>query len=245
MKIKRTWLVWIVPFVFLSCVMNQATQFDQAVDDAAVVEPKDVYDKLVVVTPENEDLVWNDDKTKLLVVMWKSRGSYIDFYKGKTATDPSENYVTWVTTAPQVKNFAKAYLKKFPLASKAEMDLRLKQYLGLKPEWNYDVFVEMWVDPKDLFRPCTDPEIDDSVCNIKFANTEPRVPGIKCYSCFYKNLYFEDFRNRPGIPWTGMGYTYDWGNREAPFGASEFVLLPGAAYEIVRVVKTMDYIKGK
>ncbi len=40
-----------------------------------------------------------------------------------------------------------------------------------------------------------------------------------------------------------MGYTYDWGNQHHPFGASEFILVPGAAYEIVKVVETMDYIK--
>ena len=45
------------------------------------------------------------------------------------------------------------------------------------------------------------------------------------------------------IPWTGMGYTYDWGALNYPFGASEFILVPGAEYEIVRIVKTMDYFQ--
>ncbi|MCG8549109.1 MAG: hypothetical protein MI799_01760 [Desulfobacterales bacterium] len=244
MKIsKRHGLTWVIPLVLMSCATPQSTMFENAVNDAAVVDPADVYDNLVAVTPDNPALIWNADNTRVRVVMWKSRTSYASFYKDKHATDENEAYVTWVTTAPQVKTFAQRYLSQFPSATKDQIDLRLKQYLGLKPEWRYDLFIEMWVDPKDLFRPCPDPEIHDKVCNIKFSKTVPKVKGISCYPCFYKNLYFEDFRTRPGVPWTGMGYTYDWGNRHHPFGASEFILVPGAAYEIVKVVETMDYIK--
>ncbi len=241
-KTKNILKLCLLPFLFFSCTMAQTDRFDRAVTDAAVVEKKDISTNLVAIIPENKELVWNADKTKLLVVTWKSRESFEQFYKDQTQTDLSENYVTWVTTAPQVKNFAKAYLKNKPQVSKAGIDLRLKQYLGLKPQWTYDVFVELWVAPQDLFRPCVDPEIDDTACNIQFSKEIPKVKGISCYPCFYKNLYFEDFRTRPGVPWTGMGYTYDWGNPESPFGAAEFILVPGAAYEIARVVDTMDYI---
>lgn len=233
-----------VPFVLMACIVTPEERFDRAVDDAAVVEEKDIFSGLVAVTPGNRDLIWNKEKTKILVVMWKSSNSFEKFYKGKTHTNLSEDHVTWVTTAPQVQAFGREYLLKYPLASKDEIELRLKQYLGLKPEWTYDVFVEMWVRPADMFRPCADPEIDDSVCGFSFPDPEPEVSGISCYQCFYKNLYFEDFRTRPGIPWTGMGYTYDWGNPVHPFGASEFILVPGAEYEIVRVVDTMDYLKA-
>ena len=241
--IKGVWAICLLPFLFFSCTMTQAARFDRAVTDAAVVEKKDINTHLVAITPENKTLVWNADKTKILVVMWKSRNSFEKFYKGRTQTDLSENYVTWVTAAPQVKTFARTCFKDKPQASKAEIDLRLKQYLGLKPEWAYDVFVELWVSPGDLFRPCVDPEIDDTACNVHFSEEIPKVKGISCYPCFYKNLYFEDFRTRPGVPWTGMGYTYDWGNPDSPFGAAEFILVPGAVYEIVSVVETMDYIR--
>lgn len=243
---NMNWLAWAFPLVLMSCVTTTTpTMFEKAVNDAAVVEPADVYDKLVAVTPNNPTLIWSTDKTRVRVVMWKSRQSYESFYKNRHATDKNEAYVTWVTTAPEVKTFAQRYLSQYPLSTKNKIDLRLKQYLGLKPEWHYDLFIEMWVSPNDLFRPCPDPEIDDMVCNIRFSKKEPQIKGIACYPCFYKNLYFKDFRTRPGVPWRGMGYTYDWGNRQHPFGASEFILVPGAAYEIIKVVETMDYIKEK
>ena len=251
MSVKSKYVFLLIGLVLsilsISCATHQARQFDRAVTDASVVEEKDVYYDLISIQKENENLVWNQDKTKLKVVMWKSLESFNTYYKNHTKTSLTQENVTWVTTAPQVQRFGSDYLKKNPSASKEEIDLRLKQYLGLKPGWTYDVFVELWVDIKDLFRPCVDPEINDSKCNIKFSEavlTEKLViKNINCYPCFYKNLYFKDFRKRPGIPWSGLGYTYDWGNLTHPFGASEFILVPNAAYEIVNVFKTMEYIK--
>jgi hypothetical protein len=130
-----------------------------------------------------------------------------------------------------------------PKATEADMNLRLKQYLGLNFTWEYDVFMEMWVSPEELFRPCVDPEVSDSQCNLEFGDSSPVVKNIKNYPQFYKNLYFQDFRSRPGVPWTGLGYTYDWGNPLTEAGASEFIMVPGANYEIERVVPTLDYCR--
>jgi len=43
------------------------------------------------------------------------------------------------------------------------------------------------------------------------------------------------------VPWTGLGYTYDWGNPDSEVGASEFILVPGAAYQVKRAVPTAEY----
>ena len=52
------------------------------------------------------------------------------FTKGRHATDDNEAYVTWVTTAPQVKIFARDYVSRFPSADKDQIDLRLKTISG-------------------------------------------------------------------------------------------------------------------
>jgi hypothetical protein len=67
------------------------------------------------------------------------------------------------------------------------------------------------------------------------------VRGIQNYPDFYKNLYFSDFRSLPGVPWTGLGYTYDWGNPLTIKGASEFILKPGTSYTINKVTPTVEY----
>ncbi len=247
MKLKKTLFVLICTFIgsslFAACASNVKLQpaYEQAVRDASIAEKDEIADDLIAVNTENRQLIWNEDKTKILVVTWKSKDSYEQHLKNSNQTSADEAYVVWVTTAPQVQKFCQEYAINNPDATVEETNLRLKQYLGLNREWQYDIFVELWVSPEDMFRPCVDPETDDSTCNLKFGDQVPIVKGIQDYPKFYKNIYYSDFRTLPGVPWTGLGYTFDWGNPLTEQGASEFILVPGAAYEIKRVIPTMDY----
>ncbi|MBX9895312.1 MAG: hypothetical protein K2Y09_09055 [Nitrosomonas sp.] len=233
----------LIAVAFLSgCATLQqdpTTAYNRAVDDAAVAESSEISDRLFAINSENQVLRWQDGK--VLVVTWKSRKSFEENYEERAQTSLEEQYVTWVTAVPQVQAFCRDYVRQNP---QGDLDLRLKQYLGLKPDWNYDVFIELWVDPADLFRPCVDPEIHDSRCELKFAENEvPQVRNIVNYPAFYKNLYFNDFRSRPGVPWTGLGYTYDWGHPHSRVGASEYILRPGSPYQIKRDVTTAEYCR--
>ncbi|HEY9761176.1 MAG TPA: hypothetical protein V6D07_01560 [Trichocoleus sp.] len=230
-------------------------EYRAAVEDAALVDPEEVVDNLVWISPDNPLLIWNEDKTKVLVVTWKSQSSYDRFIKPANNSSKDESRVIWVTASPQVKQLCREYLKDNPKATEKDLELRLKQYLGLAPDWQYDVFVEMWVSPQDLFRPCVDPQVDDRQCNLVFDNATPDKleglkpeAGIQNYRAFYKDLYFKSIRPdhfsqeyTVQQPWTGLGYTYDWSNPNNPVGASEFILLPGAAYEVRRAEPTANY----
>jgi hypothetical protein len=48
-------------------------QYDKAVRDAEVATASEIYSNLVAVTPSNNTLVWNSDKTKVKVVTWMLR----------------------------------------------------------------------------------------------------------------------------------------------------------------------------
>ena len=233
-------LFFIVPGTSLEA-QTHAESYQRAVQDASITEEGEIARNLIAITADNKSLVWNEDKTKLLVVTWKSKDAYEEFYKSQTQTIMDEAYVVWVTTVPQVQQLCQGYMRNNHKAMEEELNLRLKQYLGLNVAWQYDVFVEMWVRPEELFRPCVDPEIEDSQCNLEFSDTAPNVENIKNYPMFYKNLYFQSFRSKHDRPWTGLGYTYDWGNLLTEVGASEFILIPGAAYKIKRAENTMEY----
>jgi hypothetical protein len=212
-----------------------------AVRNAATVSAADVVHDLIAIDRADDRLVWSRDRSRLLVVTWKSRESYDQFIAPANRSPNSESRVIWVTAAPQVQRFCREYRREHPGASADAVALRLKQYLGLNPTWRYDVFVELWVRPDDLFRPCVDPETSDSSCELEFRTPPPVVKGIANYAAFYEHLYFADFRTRPGIPWTGLGYTYDWGNPRTREGASEFIVSPGSPYEAGAPVPTADY----
>ena len=113
----------------------------------------------------------------VLVVTWKSQRVYEQFIKPNTQSSRREDQLLWVTVAPQVKAFCQRYLQQHPHATEADLMLRLKQYLGLNPTWEYEQFVELWVSPQDLFRPCVNPDMTQRQCPLNFAGVVPKVTG--------------------------------------------------------------------
>ncbi|MFZ2451081.1 MAG: hypothetical protein WAW36_11225 [Methylovulum miyakonense] len=221
-------------------------KYNLANQDAGIASPDELVSTLDAVSPNNRTLVWNADKTMLKVVTWKSQSAYQNFLLPYTQTSSNEDFVIWVTLAPKVHNFCHNFLTLHPDADQAALDYRLKQRLGLNPDWQYDVFVELWVSPSDLFRPCVDPEPTDTSCNLDFGGTPPVVKNIKDYPAFYKNTYYKSFRSSSQVPWTGLGYTYDWKNATKTAGAlekgaSEFILSPSTPYIVDRAVPTWQY----
>lgn len=220
-----------------------------AIQDAALVVPEKDVDTLIPITPENSFLVWNQSRTQILVVTWKSQYVYERFIKPNTHSSRRDDQLLWVTVAPQVQAFCQRYLAQHPNATEADLTLRLKQYLGLNPAWEYDQFVELWVSPGDLFRPCVNPDITQRQCPLNFAGAVPKVvghtqgTGIQDYQSFYQTLYFRSIRAALQ-PWTGLGYTYDWGSPISRVGASEFILVPGAAYTVKQAVPALRYCRA-
>jgi hypothetical protein len=242
MTIKKFLVCASTAVMVTSCATPITEQYQAAVKDAAIVEAKEATNQLWAINKNNANLIWNKDKTKLLVVTWKSLSAYDKFLKNNSQTSDDLNYALWVTAAPQVKKFCQQ-LKQHEDDDR-DLNLRLKQYLGLAPDWQYDVFVEMWVSPESLFRPCVDPDIDDSECKAKIPKdffSSNRIDEIPDYGKFYQQLYFKSFRASAGVPWTGLGYTYDWGNEQSRIGASEFILKPESDYDIKQVSSTHDY----
>jgi hypothetical protein len=249
----RAKAVWIVVLLFVASVPGSGQTpppgvpagsvpvgaYQAAVRDAAVPESEEIHADLTIINRANAALVWDDDRSHILVVTWKSLNSFKRFYEKQNRTAREEDNVTWVTAVPEVQNFCRDYSR--DSTDPNVITIRLKQYLGLDPDWQYDVFVEMWVRPADLFRPCPDPEITDAVCTLELSSRSPAVRHIKNYNTFYKGLYYKSFRSRTSAPWTGLGYTYDWGNPATKRGASEFILVPNARYRIRRVVSTAEY----
>lgn len=214
----------------------------RAVRDAMTVESSEVVNNLDPLSPDNNTLVWNADKTMLKVVTWKSQASYERYILPYTQTSANEANVIWVTLAPKVQEFCKEFMLAHPRATQKTLEYRLKQRLGLHPDWNYDVFVEMWVAPEDVFRPCVDPGPADASCDQNFGNQIPVVKNIHDYKAFYEDLYYKSFRTTPGVPWTGLGYTYDWRYpRLRNEGQSEFILSPLTSYIIEQAIPTLDY----
>ena len=122
-----------------------------------------------------------------------------------------------------------------------------------------DSFVQMWVDPKTFFRPCPDPEITDRECQVSLdggpvdrTGACPWPPGqlsgdfvkvsddhLRWMCGNWQRSYTGD--PKTSYPWTGLGYTYDWGDHLHPQGQSEFVVPPGTTVWIEGIFTPAEY----
>jgi len=217
--------------------------FQQVIEDAISASADDISRRLNPVRADNPLLIWRPEpdgaKRWLKVVSWMSNQAFNQYYADlvdnpEGGTTPPGTPRIWVTLAPEIQQFC----QKLDLP---DPSFRLKQYLGLDPNRSYQRFVELWVQPEDLFRPCPDPETDDRQCNLGFEpGVTPRVKNVDDYPAYFQSL--ETTQYRPdGAPWTRLGYTYDWAYGTRGIGASEFVMVPEARYLVAGSASTEDY----
>ncbi|MBD2597254.1 hypothetical protein H6G74_23440 [Nostoc spongiaeforme FACHB-130] len=222
-------------------------QLDASIQDAKQPNQNKVINNLWALSTTNPKIKTRerDGKTEFLMVSW--------LYTSNPSTDwptgtKQISRQTWLTAFPQVQEFCQHCKGTgIDLPGNVMLALRLQQYLGLilNKSANKTHFVEMWVKAEDLSRPCIDPEINDSTCNVL------PVPVPKSNSLLH-DIYQNSFENekKEYYPWTGLGYTYDWGNPNKPHvGASEF-LINGTndkpvTVEVVAVKETLEYCNNQ
>lgn len=206
--------------------------FEAAISDASSQSAANVYDRLFALSDGNPKLVWRDPaaRRQVKVVSLMSQAAYDKYYRD-TPGGVTGGVYAWVTLAPQIQEFCRAT----GLSGDA-LKGRLREHLGLVPDRPYDMFVELWVDRGDLFRPCPDPETDDTACDVAFPvenglPVAPAVKGIDDYLAWFNATYAWAYAPG-GAPWTRLGYTYDWNPDTPKFGASEYLITEAAVWEV-------------
>jgi len=207
--------------------------YRDALKDAETAAPDEISTDLIAIVPYNEDIVWSDDGSRVLVVTWTSWSGY-DGLVGNTTVLQRE---VWVTAAPELQNFCKNCCR-----DNESLTLRLEQLQGLPPDNGKTRVVEMWVSTSDLFRPSADPEISDREAGIDFPIPSDYITVNQSYVEWFNTLKNASYGEN-GYPWTRLGYTYDWGNPQSEVGLSEFVVRQGATVGIYSVSSTEAYCK--
>ncbi len=216
-------------FQFYYCVYNNnvenlKVQYFIAISDAKIAEPAEIYPNLIPILETNCYLFWKDKR--VLVATWTK---YPDVYRVLDTLTIVRGDV-WVTVVPEIRDWFQSN------GAVADTVLRIEQLLGLPPCSDYSYFIEMWVDPADLFRPAPDNEITDKICELDFpAGTD------ESYKQWFRNNSQHSY-TPSGYPWTRLGYTYDWGPSESEIGLSEFVIKNGSIIIVKSVVSTKSYL---
>ncbi len=185
------------------------------------------------------------------MLAWKMGSDAAQYYNAEGSWDTLDSkYLTWVTQKSQFAAVAKDL--KLHRLKKERLALRMEQLLGLAPNVAKDtgrVFIEMWVKPADLFRPCRDPEVTDTGCSTSFPGGAYSSTG-SAYDDVYEGLVQNNVRTDPSngeppywAPWTRLGYTYDYHPRNRThFGMSEYIIRQGAIVKIIKKTPTEEWM---
>ncbi len=220
--------------------------YKAALENARTPTRRKISQQLVPISKDIPDLIWNE-QGQVLMVTWSKSKYYKDIKEGERFQLYGD---TWFTLVPFMKRFCGSF-------EGEGLKLRVEQNLGMPPGRDYDIFVEMWVDPPDVFRPCPDPETSDLECLVSVPligqapESGPDKPPWYCggegpfarqrsmayvvvsqthlnWMCTNWTNSYTNERLYDNYPWTALGYTYDWG-AEDPVGQSEYVV-PGKTW---------------
>lgn len=198
--------------------------YTSAVNDAAVATNNEIYD-LVTLTKNDKNVIWNDDYSKVLLMTFHHYPT--SYVEGSTVTI---NWESWNTSVGEFKNL---YASDFINVENKE--LRLKQILGM-PSSNTNTYISaMWVDPSLCYRPArvSDATKNDMQITLNSSETDD-------FKTWFNNNYMSSYLTGwTQYPWTGLGYTYDWGDSAKEYGLSEFLITKGSEVEVY-FTKTID-----
>ena len=143
--------------------------YEAGVEAAKYPDPSKIYKDLIPILRSTPELRWND-RGQVLMATWTDSAYFPDSTYVPGYEFPLYGY-TWFTAVPFLQNECKEY-------NKTSLDLRLKQVLGLPPDADKNVFLQVWIDPIYLFRPCPDPGIGDHECQVRISLVRERpTPG--------------------------------------------------------------------
>lgn len=244
----------------------QEYAFKESVTKQRTHSPELPVKKLNAIVPWNKELVWNPEKTHILMTTFMDKSAFDRWWAGiKKGDKKTVSFEGWVAPVPELKEFAKEFYSAVIAKPEAKqftesqlediVTQRIQQYLGLPPlkaTPQKKVFVEVWVKPQDLLRPCIDTEIVDTGCLYDLPTdrlpdsykeiwnyVRETTPEYKKWfenrkQGFIKTLNSGNQETVPSVydphgwtamPWTRLGFAFDWGKpSEKHFGASEYVI---------------------
>jgi len=202
--------------------------YEAAIREAAVKQPADLEARLSPITTKNVDVAtWAYDLDS------RSAGKLIRTLGADV----------WVTLVPDLKRRCEGL-------TGDTLNLRLQQLLGLPPgDGSERKIFTFTVRSADVFRPCADPRIGTTSCSLEVPDV--RHVGLTeataaAHLRFVLEQMLSSYRvgfDRPGYPFTALGYTYDWkpGSETQHVGLSEYVVRRGAVVHDVQEIGTAEY----
>lgn len=202
--------------------------YEKALKRSLRPKAKMIYRKLHPISKDNSVFNW-DAEGRVLLAGLSSWNAYNDQAGNRIAMGND----FWVVPAKRLRQYVEAQRQ----VGRFSTD-RLLQKMGKAPSSKTFWVLEVWVAPEELFRPCPDAGIEDAQCQLDFP-TDATAEHKKWFA-----EQQEKFKDKQ-LLWSRLGYTYDWGKPQAPFGFSEYVVRQRAEMKLETVTALEEYNKGE
>ena len=209
-----------------------------AVTNAQNPEPEEISTELMGVNPTSTALQYKtiDGQVYVKALSWMSFSDTTYYPREKWNHYETGSYRMWVTLVPQLQVACQDanYVGGLPLT------LRLEMALGLPPNNGKQVFMEVWIRPQDLYRPCPDPSPYDNACGLSIP--EYVTEDYRTWFNDLRGVQYYQKNGNTGYPWTQLGYTFDWNpSNTTHVGFSEYVVRPNSVLVIDGFTPTAEY----
>lgn len=230
-------LIFALLMLFTACTvlsnsqyLSDKNKYELAIQDAIIAEDNEISNTLIAINDTNNYIIWNETENdkKVLAVTWTK---YTDSYPVDSSIINSWGEI-WVTIVPEMEDWFKNNYQ----TGKNYIN-RTEELLGLPREKEYTHFIEIWVDPADLWRPSPDNEITDNSAELEI----PADIDSTYLAWYNENIAYSYTPAR--YPWTRLGYTYDWGSLTSEIGLSEFIIKKNSQIVVNKVYDNEEYFE--
>lgn len=215
-----------------------------AVNDARKVEASEVSNNLMPICKDYPGQEWAEVDGHDMVLVMTLVDSYRKnkFFDGKGTYKIDRISGTWVTLPADWKERSAHYEGLDSIAA----HVRMMQMLGLDSECNYDTIVCFYADPCGMFRPAHDPAITTTTTGLEFpayVDENYKIGETNFREWYRYNEAMLKSDNSP-LPWTQLGYTYDWGDGTDHKGLAEYIVGHETLIKVKSVMSAWDFIRS-
>ncbi len=199
-------------------------QLAAAIADAKQLDSTKISHQLMPIKKGTPGQEWAvvDGKDMVLCVTLVDSSRLQRFFGKEGAYRIEREMGTWITLPADWLRKKDAYAGLDSVAA----HMRMIQMYGLSPDCDYNIMVQFYADPAYIFRPAHDPEISTTSAGLefpKYADEKYKV-GDTNFREWYRYSVASAYEDDSPLPWTQLGYTYDWHEGAPREGLSEYIV---------------------
>ena len=220
----RLGLTWIIIALASGCATTEMFAPGQVIQDpykTAILDAAVIEDNEIVTLPTLSD-------EQVTVVTWTA---FPDSYPIRKEVVLEWGHV-WVTLDHDVKERCAVY-------DRETLSGEVQRLLGLPVEEKTRRFVTMVVPTSSVFRPCANSDVTVERCHAKMPDFVSSA-----HKAWYADQVATAYQFPKGVPWTRLGYTYNWKHGESEVGPAEFVVRKGTTVQVISVRTTEEHCRN-